>query len=360
MYNGGGTILLLSTSSLRYLGKRIGLSSTVERVPALSNASQSQHYSTILLKPRLTASRLRRTYAQKVVSRAKANTGGATTSATKAAKKPAPKKTTPKSLPKAKSKAKPVKKTTKAKTKAKKPKAKKPKAKKPKVKKTKAKKPKAKKPKKELTAEEKTKKTIKELRAKALKAPSQLVTGAWTLFLTDKLRAAEKVEGIDAQGVKNRFGDTLKAASAAYKELTAEQLEQYNHLANQNKAANAATYREWIESHTPMVIHQANLARRHLTRLGVKTPVLKDERQVAGNRSAYAFFTQSRFKSGDYKNMKVTVAGGLAGREWKALTDEQKKPFRDLAAQDYARYTQERKTVLNLDAKPVKSKKLTA
>ena len=225
MYNGGGTILLQSTSSLRYLGKRIGLSSTVERVPALSNASQSQYYSTILLKPRLTASRLRRTYAQKVVPRAKANTGGATTSATKAAKKPAPKKTTPKSLPKAKSKAKPVKKTTKAKTKAKKPKAKKPKAKKPKVKKTKAKKPKAKKPKKELTAEEKTKKTIKELRAKALKAPPQLVTGAWTLFVTDKLRAAEKVEGTGAQGAKKQFGDTLKAASAAYKELTAEQLE---------------------------------------------------------------------------------------------------------------------------------------
>ena len=74
-----------------------------------------------------------------------------------------------------------------------------------------------------------------------------------------------------------------------------------------------------------MAIHQANLARRHLTRLGVRTPVLKDERQVAGRRNSFAFFTQSRFKSGDYKNMKVNVAAGLAGREWKALTDEQKK-----------------------------------
>ena len=216
MYNGGAPTLLLSTSSLRYLGQRIGLSSTVQRVPALYNVSQSQHYSTILFKPHLTTSRLRRTYAQKVV---KANTEGATTAATKAAKKPGPKKTTPKSLPKAKSKAKPAKKKTKAKTKAK-PKVKKAKAKKPEVKK-----PKAKKPKKELTAEEKTKETIKKLRAKALKAPHQLASAAWQVFLGEKLKAAGKVEGGEQAAFQKQFAGVAKDASAAYKELSAEQLE---------------------------------------------------------------------------------------------------------------------------------------
>ena len=227
MYHSGRTVLLLSTSSLRYLGKRIGLSSSVERVPALYNVSQSQHYSKLLLKSRLTTSRLRRTYAQKVVSRSKANTGRATTaakkapttSATKAAKKPAPKKTTPKSVPKAKSKAKPVKKKTKAKTKAK-PKVKKPKAKKPKVKK-----PKAKKPKKVLTAEEKTRATIKGLKATALKAPPKLGTGVWQVFFGEKIKGVEKVEGAEKRSFPQKFAILVKEASAAYKALTAAQLE---------------------------------------------------------------------------------------------------------------------------------------
>ena len=231
MYNGGGTTLLLSTSSLRYLGKRIGLSSSVQRVPALYSVSQSQHYSNLLLKPRLTTSRLRRTYAQKVVSKPKANTGRATTaakkapttSATKAAKKPAPKKTTPKSVPKAKSKAKPVKKKTKAKAKVKKPKVKKPKAKK--AKKPKVKKPKAKKPKKVLTAEEKTKATIKELKAKALKAPPTLITATWHLFLQEKLKAMEKVEEAAKGSIQRNFGAVASEASAAYKALLPEQVE---------------------------------------------------------------------------------------------------------------------------------------
>ena len=102
-------------------------------------------------------------------------------------------------------------------------------------------------------------------------------------------------------------------------------LKHYNRITTQNKNANAAAYRQWIESYTPTDIYQANLARRQLTRLGVKTPVLKDERQVTGNRTAYIYFFQSRSKSGDYKNMQITVAAGLAGREWKGLTDEQRK-----------------------------------
>lgn len=352
MYSSGGTIQLLSTSSLRYLGKRIGLSSTVERVPALYNVSQSQHYSTILFQPRLTTSRLRRTYAQKFVSRSATTAAkkAPTTSATKAAKKPAPKKTTPKSLPKAKAEAKPVKKKTKAKTKAK------TKVKKPK---TKVKKPKAKKPKKVLTAEEKTKATIKDLKAKALKPPAQLATLVWQVFLKDKVKAMEKVQG-EKGAYKKQFATTSKAASAAYKELTPEQLENYNHLTTQNKNANAAAYRQFIESHTPLEIYNANLARRHLTRLGVRSSQLKDDRQVTSSRSAYIYFYQSRYKSGDFRGMKSDVAAGLIGREWKGQTDEQKKPFIDMAAQDLARYSQERKTVLNKEMRSPKPKKLTA
>ena len=102
-------------------------------------------------------------------------------------------------------------------------------------------------------------------------------------------------------------------------------LKHYNHVTTQNKNANAAAYRQWIESHTPIEIHHANLARRHLMRLGVRASPLKDDRQVPGHRSAYIYFFTSRSESGDFRGMAAPVAAGLAGREWKALTDEQKK-----------------------------------
>ena len=102
-------------------------------------------------------------------------------------------------------------------------------------------------------------------------------------------------------------------------------LKNYNRLVTLNKNANAAAYRQFIESHTPLEIRQANLARRHLTRLGVKTRDLKDDRQVTGSRSAYIYFFLSRSKSGDFRGMTRPVAASLIGREWKALTDEQKK-----------------------------------
>ena len=59
--------------------------------------------------------------------------------------------------------------------------------------------------------------------------------------------------------------------------------------------------------------------------MGVKTSILKDDRQVTNFRSAYLYFFQSRHSSGDLKGLTAPVAGGLVGREWKGLTDEEKK-----------------------------------
>ena len=59
--------------------------------------------------------------------------------------------------------------------------------------------------------------------------------------------------------------------------------------------------------------------------MGVKAKQLKDDRQVTKFRSAYVIFYQSRHSSGDFKGLKANVAGSLAGREWKGLTDEEKK-----------------------------------
>ena len=102
----------------------------------------------------------------------------------------------------------------------------------------------------------------------------------------------------------------------------------YNHLANQNKIANATAYRQWIESHPPAVIREANLARRHLKKLGGNAKQLQDQRQVRFKRTSYTYFYQQRLKSGDFRGLKMTEAAKLVGREWKGLQASEKKVCR--------------------------------
>lgn len=218
---GSRSVLRLPILTLQCLGnRRTGLSSSrVERVPALYDVFQWQHLSDFLLKPSLITPILRRTYAQRAVSRPKAHTGRTTTAArkapttskTKAAKKPAPKKTSPKAVPKAKSKAKPritpkpkpaKKKKAKAKAKAK-PKLK---LRKPKV----------------LTEVQKSALTKKQLKATALKPPPGVASSTWGVYLSEKMRADS--------AARVNFGSLAKEASAEYKQLTPERLEVYEPL----------------------------------------------------------------------------------------------------------------------------------
>lgn len=214
-FQAGRPVVRLPQLALQYLGNRrtVLSSSCIERVPALYNVSQSQHFSDLVSKYRLGAPALSRAYAQRAVSRPKAHTGRTTTAArrapttskTTAAKKPAPKKTTPKAVPKAKSKAKP---RIKAKPKPAKKKKAKPKAK-----------PKAKKPKKVLTEAQKKALTLKKLKVIALKPPSGVAPTAWGVFFSEKLKA---ISGI---AVQRNLGGISKEASAEYKQLTPERVE---------------------------------------------------------------------------------------------------------------------------------------
>ena len=216
VFQGRRSVVRLPQLALQYLGNRrtAPSSSYVERVPALYNVFQSQQYSDFAFERHLGTLVLRRTYAQRAVSRPKAHTGRTTTAARKApttskttaAKKPAPKKTTRKAVPKAKSKAKP---RIKAKPKP----AKKKKAKaKPKPK------PKVKKPKKVLTEAEKLALTKRKLKATALKPPHGVPFTAWTVFLQEKIKTTVSAGGKDLASV-------AKGTSAEYKQLTPEQVE---------------------------------------------------------------------------------------------------------------------------------------
>ncbi|KAL8869260.1 MAG: hypothetical protein Q9174_004404 [Haloplaca sp. 1 TL-2023] len=346
----------LSLLSSQCLNKRVtpSLAFNIARVtPAQQHQSAIQPATAVLTLPGTTSFGCR-SYATNAVSRPKAHTGRTTSAPRKRktvskAVAPDPDSTSgvPAKVPK---KAAAKKSTPSTKTKSKsKPKAK-PRTK---AKSTKARKKPAKakgRPKKEKvpTPEEKSRLDIKELKITALTPPKGLPSTAMQVILAEVAR--QEKTGVPRKGLVST-GPTLAAmASTKYRALTPEEREQYNHVANQNKAANEAKYREWILSHTPTQIHAANNARLHLRRKSPKGRVwrkLKDERMPTARRPPYTEFAIERYKSGDFAGMKVTEAGKLIGAEWRALDASQKKPYYQRSDEDGARYEQEVKAVYN-------------
>lgn len=115
----------------------------------------------------------------------------------------------------------------------------------------------------------------------------------------------------------------------------ANHTQHYNHIANENKAANQAAYSEWVASYTPEQIRKANNARRLLKRKtatadGKKssgrglTPI-KDDRQIKRPNSAYFKFGIERRESGDFKGIPLGEAAKLITKEWNELSAGEKK-----------------------------------
>ncbi|MCJ1439027.1 hypothetical protein MMC27_008417 [Xylographa pallens] len=142
-----------------------------------------------------------------------------------------------------------------------------------------------------------------------------------------------------------------KEAAEKMKNLIPEELEHYNHIAHQNKAAYREAHEAWIQSLTPEDIRKANIARNALTKLGVKgfSRHLKDERQVKRPVPAHVLFLKERFDSGDMHGMALPDAARLIMREWRELGDSAKQIYYETQGQSRARYAQEVKDIYHRD-----------
>ena len=292
----------------------------------------------------------------KAVARPKAHTGRTTSTAKRpAAKKLAAKKPATSTVKKTT--------TTTVKNTPAKPKAKSSTKKKAKPKKrAKAKKPVKRnvkrKPKKVLTEKEAKNKTIRELKAKALKLPKQLPASAWLAFWLDYLKENEK----GGEGV----AVTSKEAGLKFKNIIPEEREvcdinppglrfpnppmekgqcifprlllrlltsfsspkHWNHVANQNKAANKTAYKNFIESYPVERVNQARVAGQRLRRLGVQGRYdnkLPDERRVKRPASSKAFFYQERMLSGDFRGIGGADAFKRIYEEFSQLSAAEKE-----------------------------------
>ncbi|KAJ4295704.1 hypothetical protein N0V88_004406 [Collariella sp. IMI 366227] len=194
-----------------------------------------------------------------------------------------------------------------------------------------------------LSDEAKLKLKIKELQRQSLikeqkeEAP-RLPETSWRLFYSLKVPNIER---------KTPFvlGEFMALIAREFKSLPAAELEELSVKAAQNKVTNELALKDWVLKHPPVQIHEANLARTHLKRLGrpnTRTHKLHDDRIPVKFKGSFMYYVKSRANSADVAHMSTVEKAGLLGREWRSLEAAERKPFEEMAAIDRERYLKEK------------------
>ncbi|KAJ5379257.1 hypothetical protein N7509_012376 [Penicillium cosmopolitanum] len=209
-----------------------------------------------------------------------------------------------------------------------------------------------KKPKKELSEAQKEKKAKraeidrrKELVEKALKEPTKLPQSVRGLAIKDAFA--------EHRGQHEGTVAIFKAAAESIKEKGADAVkEQYQALADKNRATNEAAYDAWVRSHTPLQIREANNARRALARDPTRKTrlfLIKDDRLVKRPISAFLLFSKERSSGTDFKDMASAQVD--AAKKWRSLSESEKEPYVKRAAEDRERYHREHLEVYGVEAR---------
>ncbi|KAI0140985.1 hypothetical protein F4776DRAFT_613511 [Hypoxylon sp. NC0597] len=246
-------------------------------------------------------------------------------------------KTTTKATAKAKTKPTATKGRTKQSTKAKKPKSKA-------AAKSKSKASPKKREKKPLTPEKQAVLERKELKKTALYTePKPLPDTPWKLFVVEQT----KNKGGNPADLRSK----MMQLAQDFRALPASEQQRLANTAEQNKVSNAAAYKAWVESHTPVEINSAIKARQQLKRkYNIPKSALKtihDERLPKKPVNAFSLFTKARWASGDFSNASIIEASKQIGSEWKALADTERHAYEDLAKSAIGDYEKKVESVLH-------------
>ncbi|KAI1143421.1 hypothetical protein F5Y05DRAFT_408866 [Hypoxylon sp. FL0543] len=198
--------------------------------------------------------------------------------------------------------------------------------------------------KKALSPEKKAILERKELKKTALfTEPKPLPDTPWIVFVAEHTKNKSRVPG--------ELRSTMAKLSQDYKALPASERQRLVSVAEQNKLSNAAAYKAWVESHTPVQMHNAIKARASLKRKyniptgAVKT--IRDDRLPKKAINAYSLFTRARWASGDFANSNIPDASKQISRQWKALPETERHAYEDLAKSSMEHYEKEVESVLH-------------
>ncbi|PGH20798.1 hypothetical protein AJ80_03425 [Polytolypa hystricis UAMH7299] len=218
--------------------------------------------------------------------------------------------------------------------------------------KTKAKEPAAKKPapkrkvltekQKEDLAKKKARDEVKELKEKALKAPTRLPASAWQII--------GKEHGHIAAGLDS------------YKNLSTMERQNLDNQAESNRSANRSAFESWVKAFTPLEIKHANQARRKLRRLVGKPRAyadIPDDRQVKRPRTSFMFYMKEAMGRAELSDVKLTERVTQLSQRWKSLSPSEQEEYVHKAENDTKRYITEYENVYG-EAPPVKKSKPTS
>ncbi|CCF41514.1 HMG box protein [Colletotrichum higginsianum] len=186
--------------------------------------------------------------------------------------------------------------------------------------------------KEELTSEQMQKIKVKEHKKLALLPnPKKLPNSAWTVYITERANDPELAIDLESRAKLN---------SESYRNLSSYELQRLEEKAKENRLANIATYKTWVESHTPIAVAEANRARANIRRItGRRAPrPIHDERQPKRSSTAFIMFVKARWDTGDFSGVDPVVANRQISEQWNALPESEKEPYKQLAKADYERW----------------------
>lgn len=168
----------------------------------------------------------------------------------------------------------------------------------------------------------KKKEDIKLLKAQALTPPRYRPVNPWALYIK------ENTAGKSGNGPAT--GHT-KALAQDFKNLSSREREHLNHLVTEHNAKSLREFQEWLNTHTPAQIKDANHARTRLRKLVAEPKKthqfapIKDARLLKRPTSTYIQYHMERLASGDFRNVSTTQAAKDISTEFKALSASEKK-----------------------------------
>ncbi|KAJ5160432.1 uncharacterized protein N7482_007436 [Penicillium canariense] len=195
---------------------------------------------------------------------------------------------------------------------------------------------------KQKEAKEKKKRSdhIKQLKETALELPKKLPQSARSIATQYKINELKQQSPSQAQ--KDIFKDAVEQVQS---QRLAE-AERFVNQAEENRAANEASYEAWLKQYTPLQIKEANTARKALRRLGqTKFRTIQDDRLVKRPMTTFFYFLSERHGSGDFKHMAVKDVALRTADEWKSMTDSEKQPYVEKQLRDHERYVREYREV---------------
>ncbi|EEP78597.1 predicted protein [Uncinocarpus reesii 1704] len=193
------------------------------------------------------------------------------------------------------------------------------------------------KPKKKLTDNQKEalkkkaqRQEIKELKIAALTPPKALANNPFGLVL------------------QQNVGETLAQKIETYRNMSAAERDRLRELAKANTDTNKAAFEQWVKSHTPLQIKEANAARRRLRLLSGRPRSfadIPDPRQVKRPGSAYIIFAKERLNSGEVNHLTANERISHIAENWRKMTQAEQEKYRELQKEASRHYAMQYESV---------------